>query len=134
MQVAFMHLKILLPFQVFAQQDDVTRIVAETSVGSFGILPHRLDCVATLVPGILCYENDSAEVVYVAVNEGVLVKFGMTVLISVRNAISGTDLSELRKTINQEYLNLNDQEKNARSVMMKMESGFISGLAEFHHG
>ncbi len=48
-----MHLKVLLPFQVFAENTGVSRIVAETREGSFGLLPHRLDCVAALVPGIL---------------------------------------------------------------------------------
>ena len=129
----FMHLKILLPSQIFSEDNKVTRIVAETIHGSFGILPQRLDCVAALVPGILSYDNGSGEDIYLAINEGILVKVRTNVLISVRSAFSGTDLTQLRKTVNQEYLNLNEQEKNARSVMMKMESGFISRLAEFHH-
>ena len=37
--------------QVFAERSGVSRIVAETRQGSFGLLPHRLDCVAALVPG-----------------------------------------------------------------------------------
>ena len=48
-----MNLKVLLPFQVFTDEDGVSRIVAETRTGSFGLLPHRLDCVAALAPGIL---------------------------------------------------------------------------------
>ena len=52
-----MNLKILLPFQIFAEKTNVSRIVAETREGSFGILPHRLDCVAALVPGILDLRN-----------------------------------------------------------------------------
>jgi F-type H+-transporting ATPase subunit epsilon len=52
-----MNLKILLPFEIFAEKADVLRIVAETLEGSFGILPHRLDCVAALAPGILTYET-----------------------------------------------------------------------------
>ena len=38
-----MNLKVLLPFQIFADKKNVTRIVAETPEGSFGLLPHRLD-------------------------------------------------------------------------------------------
>ena len=52
-----MNLKILLPFQIFAEKTGVSRIIAETREGSFGLLPHRLDCVAGLAPGILIYEN-----------------------------------------------------------------------------
>ena len=58
MKPTLMHLKILLPFQVYAELEAVTRIVAETYQGSFGILPHRLDCAAALAPGILTYETE----------------------------------------------------------------------------
>ena len=69
-----MNLKVLLPFQIFAEKTGVSRIVAETREGSFGLLPHRLDCVAALAPGILTYETESDGEVFVAVDEGVLVK------------------------------------------------------------
>ena len=65
------------------------RIVAETPDGSFGLLPHRLDCVAALAPGILTYESRSKGEICVAVDEGVLIKTGPSVFISVRNAIPG---------------------------------------------
>jgi F-type H+-transporting ATPase subunit epsilon len=128
-----MHLKVLLPFQIFAEKTDVSRIVAETREGSFGLLPHRLDCVAALAPGILIYENELEGEVYVAVDEGVLIKTGLDVLVSVRNAIAGTDLGQLREAVDKEFLDLNEREQNVRSVMTKMESGFIRRLAEFHH-
>jgi len=133
MQPTLMHLKVLLPFQIFAEKSGVSRIVAETRKGSFGLLPHRLDCVAALAPGILIYENESEGEVYVAVDEGVLVKTGLDVFVSVRNAIGGTDLGQLREAVEREFMNLNKREQDVRSVMAKMESGFISRLAEFHH-
>jgi F-type H+-transporting ATPase subunit epsilon len=126
-----MTLKVLLPFQVFAEKTRVKRIVAETDEGSFGLLPHRLDCVAALVPGILVYETEAEGEVCVAVDEGVLVKTGMDVLVSVRNAIGGADLGQLHAAVEREFLNLNEREQNVRSVMAKMESGFIRRLAEF---
>ena len=133
MQKTLMNLKVLLPFQIFAEKKDVSRIVAETSEGSFGLLPHRLDCVAALAPGILIYENESEGEVFLAVDEGVIVKTGLDVVISVRNAIGGTDLGKLRDAVDREFRNLNERELNVRSVMEKMESGFISRLVEFHH-
>jgi F-type H+-transporting ATPase subunit epsilon len=132
-QASLMHLKVLLPFQIFAEKTGVSRIVAETSEGSFGLLPHRLDCVAALVPGILIYENEAEEEVYVAVDQGVLVKAGLEVLVSVHNAIGGTDLAQLRGAVDREFLNLDQREQSVRSVMAKLESGFIHRLAEFHH-
>ena len=96
-------------------------------------MPHRLDCVATLTPGILVYELGKEGEVYIAVDEGVLVKTGFDVLISVRNAIEGIDLGKLHEAVESEFVDLNQQEREMRSVMAKMESDFISRLAEFHH-
>ena len=128
-----MNLKVLLPFGIFAEKTDVSRIVVETRQGSFGLLPHRLDCVAALAPGILIYENGTEGEVYLAVDEGVLAKTGMDVLVSVRNAIGGKDLGELREAVERDFLSLSEREKSVRSVMAKMESGFMRSLAEFHH-
>ena len=128
-----MNLKILLPFRIFAELDGVTRIVAESRDGFFGLLPRRLDCVAALVPGILVYQSEAEGEVFVAVDEGILVKTGTDVLISVRNAIGGTDLGTLRAAVEQEFLSLDEQEKSVRSVLAKLESGFVRRFAAFHH-
>jgi len=129
-----MNLKILLPFQIFAEKTAVSRIVAETCDGSFGLLPHRLDCVAALAPGILIFENEAEGEAYVAVDEGVLVKTGPDVLVSVRNAILGTDLGRLREAVEREFLTLDEQEQSVRTVMAKLETGFIRRFAELRHG
>ena len=128
-----MNLKVLLPFQIFADTTGVSRIIAETQEGSFGLLPHRLDCVAVLVPGILIYETDSDGEVFVAVDEGVLVKTGADVLVSVRRALLGKDLGKLREAVEKEFLTLDENERSVRSVMVKLETGFLRRLATFHH-
>ncbi len=133
MQPTRMNLKVLLPSRIFAEKTGISRIIAETHEGSFGLLPHRLDCVAALAPGILIYETEAEGEVFVAVDEGVLVKTGLDVLISVRNAIGGTDLARLREAVDQEFLNLNERERDVRAVIAKMESGFIRRLVEFQH-
>jgi len=132
-QPALMTLEVLLPFRVFARKTGVSRIVAETREGSFGLLPHRLDCVAALAPGILTYEDEADGEVSVAVDEGVLVKAGLDVLVSVRDAIGGTDLGQLREAVEREFLHLSEREQSVRSVMEKLESGLISRLAKLHH-
>jgi len=128
-----MNLKILLPSEIFANEADVLRIVAETDAGSFGFLPHRLDCVAALAPGILTYQTQKEGTVYVAVDEGVLVKAGADVLVSVRHAIGGTDLSQLHAAVKREFLTLDEQEKKVRTAVSKMESVLIGRLAELQN-
>ena len=128
-----MNLKILLPFQVFTDKTGVSRIVAETCDGSFGLLPHRLDCVAALTPGILTYETESEGEVFVAVDEGVLVKTGPDVLVSVRRALVGADLGKLRDAVEKEFLTLDADEQRVRSVMAKLETGFLRRFAALRH-
>jgi F-type H+-transporting ATPase subunit epsilon len=124
-----MNLKILLPFRIFAEKSGVSRIVAETPQGSFGLLPHRLDCVAALAPGILTYETEADGEVFVAVDEGVLIKAGPDVLVSVRRAVEGTDLGQLREGVEREFLTLDENDKNVRRVMAKLETGLLRRLA-----
>jgi F-type H+-transporting ATPase subunit epsilon len=132
-RICRVNLKILLPFAVFAEKTDVTRIVVETDAGSFGFLPNRLDCVAALVPGILTFETGSGEEAYMAIDGGVLIKADTNVLISVRNVIEGRDLATLREVVQKEFLNIDLQEHRVRQAMAKMESGFVRRFAEFFH-
>ena len=128
-----MNLKILLPFRVFAEKTGVVRMVAEARTGSFGLLPHRRDCVAALAPGIFCYQTETEAEVFVAVDEGVLVKAGAEVLVSVRRAIAGTDLGQLRAAVTKEFLTLDENEQSVRTAVAKLESRFLRRLANFKH-
>ncbi len=128
-----MKLKVLLPFEVYAERTGVTRLVAETHEGSFGLLPNRLDCVASLVAGILVVETEAEGEFYIAVDEGVLVKTGSEVLVSVRNAIGGTELKDLREAVEGEFLTLDEHEQSVRVVLARMENGFVRRLARLHH-
>jgi F-type H+-transporting ATPase subunit epsilon len=129
-----MNLKILLPFQIFAEVAGVSRIVVDTSDGEYGLLPHRLDCVAALEPGILTYETDGGGPVYVAVDVGLMVKAGQEVLVSVRHAIGGTDLGQLHEAVKREFLKVGDEEKDVRAAVARMEGGFVRRIAEYQHG
>jgi F-type H+-transporting ATPase subunit epsilon len=126
-----MHLKVLLPFEVFVDESEVSRIVAETPQGSFGLLPHRLDCVAALAPGILIYQTPASDEVCLAVDEGVLVKTGSDVLVSVRRALRGKDLGQLRDAVTQQFEKQEAQDRDLRSAMARLESGFLRRFAGF---
>jgi F-type H+-transporting ATPase subunit epsilon len=128
-----MNLKILLPFMVFADKTDVSRIVAEGGQGSFGLLPHRLDCVTSLAPGILTYETEEDGIVYVAADAGVLVKVGPDVLVSIHHAVAGTNLAQLHDAVKRQFLTLDESERQLHNVLDKMEGGLIGRFAEFEH-
>ena len=124
-----MTLKVLLPFEIFAVERNVSRIVVETVQGSFGLLPRRLDCVAALVPGILSFQSEAQGEVFLALDAGVLVKTGQDVVISARRALRGDDLSRLHDAVEQEFLTLDTQEVAMRATMARLESGFMRRFA-----
>lgn len=128
-----MKLKVLLPYQVLLEQDQVSQVVAESDCGFFGILPHRRDCVATLVPGILTMQTTSGEECFVAHGGGTLLKVGPQLMFSARRAMLGDDLAKLRETVQTEYAQAAQNEQVARSLMGKLESGFLNRFVRMAH-
>ena len=128
-----MNLKVLLPFQVFAEKTGVSRIVAETREGSFGLLPHRLDCVAALAPGILTYETEAEGEVYWPWMTGCSSRPAWTCSFRCAGRCGGTDLGQLRDSVEKEFMTLDEREQSVRSVMAKLEAGVLRRLAAFQH-
>lgn len=128
-----MTLKILLPFGVFLVKEGVKRIVSETAQGSFGLLPHRLDCTASLAPGILCYETQTEGEAFVAIDSGILVKAGFEVLVSVRNAFAGDARGRLRDAVRKEFIAIDERERGLRESIAKLEMGMIRRFTEFYN-
>lgn len=133
MQTKLMTLNISLPSGIFLEEKNISQIVAESDVGSFGILPQRLDCLASLVPGILIYRNKSHDEKFIAVDKGVLIKSGLNVHISVRSAVAGTGLKKLHEEVIQDFMNYSSQDKSVRKIMAKMESSFIQRLSKMRN-
>lgn len=123
-----MRLKIMLPTRVLIDQD-VTKVVAEAENGSFGLLPKHIDFVTALVPGILSFEYDNKEE-FLAVDEGILVKWGSDVFVSTRNAVRSKDLGRLKQTVKEEFHILDEREKKSRSVIARLEADFAKRILE----
>jgi F-type H+-transporting ATPase subunit epsilon len=127
------NLKVLLPSRIFIEEMEVKEIVAQTPQGSFGLLPNRLDCAAALAPGILTYQTKFGNHVDLAIDQGVLVKAGTEVLVSVRDAIGGLPLGQLHEAVLHQFVELNAEEQSIRSTLIKMEDGFIHRLIKFQN-
>ena len=124
-----MELKILLPAQVLVSET-VRKINAEAENGAFCLLPRHVDFVAALAPGIFSYETEDGREVLAALDEGVLVKQGREVLVSSGNGCIGKALGELRKTVEESFLVLDEKERNARSAVARIEAGFVRRFLE----
>ncbi len=124
-----MRLKVLIPTEVLVDEE-IRKITAEAENGSFCLLPRHIDFVAVLLPGLLSFESDEGKEIFLAVDEGALVKCGDEVLVSVRNAVRGPDLGELRNTVRERFYVLDEREKKARSASAKIEAGFVRRFLE----
>lgn len=124
-----MRLKVLLPTEVIVDEE-VGKIVAEAGNGFFCLLPRHVDFLAALVPGLLSFETPEGKEVFLAVDEGVLVKCKQDVLVSTRNAIRGPDLGALRRAVEEQFTVLDEREKMARSAVAKIEASFVRRFLE----
>ncbi len=127
-----MKLKILLPSEVLLLEEAVTKVTAEAQNGSFCLLEHHIDFVACLVPGILQYEAVEGGRQLVAIHEGTLVKKGEEVLVSVRNAVRGGELGQLKNVVEENFLQHDERERVTRAASAKLEADLIRRFVELN--
>ena len=123
-----MQLRVTLPDRVLVEED-TTKIVAEAHNGAFGMLPRHIDFVTALVPSILSYWVNGEER-FLAVDEGMRVKVGDAVLVSVRDAVPGADLETLRDTVQSRFIELDEHARAARSALARLEAGVVRRFIE----
>lgn len=129
-----MRLKVLLPSHVLVDEP-VRKIIAEAENGHFCLLPRHVDFVAALAPGILSWLSPEGEELFAAVDEGVLVKCGIEVLVSTRNGVRGDQLGLLRQTVDGVFRRLDEQERRSRTALARMEADFARRFWELgRHG
>ena len=124
-----MLLKILLPAEVLIVQE-VNKIVAEAENGSFCLMPNHIDFVATLSPGLFTYESTAGGQELYAMDVGTLVKKGVEVLVSTRNAVRAPDLGQVKQVVMQQYDRLDEREKMVRSASAKLEASMIRRIVD----
>lgn len=124
-----MRLRVMLPSETLLDTP-ASKVVAESDRGSFGLLPRHVDVAVPLVPGILLYEDEEGVERLLAVDQGVLVKCGPEVRVSVRDAVEGDDLAGLRATVRERFEVLDDRERRTRAALAHLEARFIRRFVE----
>ena len=87
-----------------------------------------MDFVNVLKPGILSYKKDGKEA-FIACNRGVVVKHGDEVSVSTPLAILGENLDDLKKKIAIDFQAMEQERKEVRVSMARLEVGLTKGLA-----
>lgn len=129
--VTAMRLRVMLPTEVLVDRD-VVKVIAEALDGEFCLEPRHVDFVAALVPGILTSWRSAEEPQYLAVDEGVLVKCGADVFVSVQDGVVGTDFSVLQDLIEDRFLTLDEQAQRVRTALARLEAGTLKRFNQLH--
>src|SRR5690554_1066602 len=79
--------------------EPIAKVSAESDRGSFTILPLHADGALLLVPGLLTYVTTEAEEVFVAIDDGVLVKAGVDVRVACQRAVVAGDLADAESVL-----------------------------------
>ncbi|HSK24594.1 MAG TPA: F0F1 ATP synthase subunit epsilon [Egicoccus sp.] len=123
-----MRLRVCTPTAIPVDRE-VVKVVAESSAGSFCMLPRHADVVATLVPGLLSYVADDVET-FVAVDGGTLVKVADEVRVSTPQAMTGPGLEGVAAAVREAFRVRTDREREARSALARMEADVLHGALE----
>lgn len=123
-----MRVRVLLPERLLLQMD-ADRVIAESLEGSFCLEPRHVDIAAPLVPGIVSLVRDDDERL-LATAEGVLVKLGQEVLISVRDAVTDAPLGRMRAAIEQRTRDRRTREEAVRLAAERLETALVRRFAE----
>ena len=126
-----MRLKLLLPTEILLDIP-VTKVIAEAENGSFCLEPRHIDFVSALVPGLLSYVTPEGAEQFVGVDEGILVKCGREVRVSTREAVLGDEPKALNAAILKRISELDEHERNARSVLARLEAGVAKQFLGLH--
>ncbi|TNJ43315.1 ATPase [Phaeobacter sp. B1627] len=107
-----------------------TALTAVASDGAFGILPNHIDFVTAIVPSVLtlCLTDGTEEIF--GVDEGLLVKKGHLVSVSVRRGVHGDNLASLQDLVEARFVQMDEEERQARSALSRLEADLVRRFAE----
>lgn len=124
-----MQLRLFLPSGIYLETE-VLAVKGESPEGGFTLLPRHIDMATVLIPGILSYVTRDEEEQFVAVDAGIMVKRGDTVLVTVKRAVSG-ELGALEEEVRRIEEAAGERERTTRAAMARLEAGFVRGFVEF---
>ena len=106
------------------------KVFAEAENGAFALLPKHTDFVTALLPSVLVITDATGEEQYFGIDQGVLVKHGFEVDIAVRRGVQGDDLASLNETIQATFIEVDEDERVARTALSKLEAGIVRRFSD----
>lgn len=106
------------------------RMTAVAPNGAFGIWPNHVDFVTALVPSVMTLRLvDGSEEIF-GLDEGLLVKKGHNVTVAALRGVHGDDLASLKETVEASFVQMDEEERQARSALSRLEADMVRRFAE----
>ncbi|MFX0546359.1 ATPase [Roseovarius sp. S1116L3] len=111
-------------------QGQASRLTGVAPNGGFGIYPNHVDFVTALVPSVLTLRLvDGSEAIF-GLDEGLLVKKGPEVSVAALRGVRGDDLGTLKQTVEARFVQMDEEERQARSALSRLEANIVRRFAE----
>ena len=128
-QAEFMQVNLRLPTQLLFSCE-AKQVFAEAENGAFAMLPNHTDFVSALVPSVLVITDVDGKELFFGVDQGLLVKHGHQVDIAVRRGVQGHDLATLNDTIQATFIEVDEDERVARTALSRLEAGIVRRFSD----
>lgn len=126
---AEMEVCLKLPTRVL-YQGMTRKLFAVAENGAFGMLPNHIDFVTSLVPSVLILTLANGHEQIFGIDEGILVKKGHQVDIAIRRGVAGEDLDSLQESVRKNFIEVDEDERVARSALSRLEAGMVRRFAD----
>lgn len=111
-------------------QGKARKVFAVAENGAFGMLPNHVDFVTSLVPSVLILTLENGSEKIFGIDEGILVKKGHQVDIAIRRGVPGEDLDSLQESVRRNFVEVDEDERVARSALSRLEAGMVRRFAD----
>ncbi|MCY0150854.1 MULTISPECIES: ATPase [Hoeflea] len=105
-------------------------LAAVAQDGAFGMLPNHTDFVTALVPSVLTLTVPGGEELFFGIDEGLLVKKGHSVDVAIRRGVQGESLETLRETVENTFVQIDEDERVARTALSQLEANIVRRFAD----
>lgn len=112
----------------------VIRVRADGVDGSFCLLPRHRDWIAPLAEGVLEWTDPAGTEHYAAHGSGLLVKAGQDVLVTVRVAALGDDLTGLPQQFEETQAKASERVERARQALVRLETSLVRRFVDYREG
>lgn len=126
---SLMTAKIQLPTRTLFD-GEVMRLTAIAPNGAFGIYPNHADFVTVIVPSVLMLALADGTETFFGLDDGIFLKKGHHVSVSVRRGVQGDDLGGLQHIVTSSFVKMDEEERQARSALSRLEADMVRRFAE----